>query len=80
MVGAAAPPRRPVVVRHVPGSPSLPRWLCAAPQGFGDALLTYENEAVFTNLVVPERERLPFFSPDNNVRVSSAVPGTNGKV
>eukprot|EP00887_Chlorella_sp_A99_P007787 scaffold20.g7787.t1 len=42
-------------------------------QGFGDALLTYENEAVFTNLVVPERARLPFFSPDNNVRVREAA-------
>ena len=35
----------------------------------GDALLTYENEAVFTNLVVPPTERLPFIVPDNNVRV-----------
>lgn len=35
----------------------------------GDALLTYENEAFFTNLVVPEKERLPFIVPDNNIRV-----------
>lgn len=36
----------------------------------GDVLLTYENEAVFTNLVSDESDRLPFISPDNNVRVS----------
>lgn len=39
------------------------------PQGMGDVLLTYENEAIFTNLVVPEKDRLPFIVPDNNIRV-----------
>lgn len=45
--------------------------LCA--QGMGDCLLTYENEAFFTNLVVPEKERLPYIVPDNNIRVGSAT-------
>lgn len=36
----------------------------------GDVLLTYENEAVFTNLVSSPDQRMPFISPDNNVRVS----------
>jgi sulfate transport system substrate-binding protein len=39
-------------------------------QRFGDALLTYENEAVFTNLVVSPKAPLPFISPDNNVRIT----------
>ncbi len=38
-------------------------------QGMGDCLLTYENEAFFTNLVVPEKDRLPYIVPDNNIRV-----------
>ncbi len=38
-------------------------------QGKGDALLTYENEAVFTNLVVSPNEKLPCIVPNNNVRV-----------
>ena len=38
-------------------------------QKFGDVLLTYENEAVFTNLVVSPKSPLPFISPDNNVRI-----------
>ena len=42
-------------------------------QGMGDCLLTYENEAFFTNLVVPEKERLPYIVPDNNIRVGSAT-------
>lgn len=42
-------------------------------QGKGDALLTYENEAVFTNLVVSPNEVLPCIVPDNNVRVSAAT-------
>ena len=41
-------------------------------QGKGDALLTYENEAVFTNLVVSPNEKLPCIVPDNNVRVRLA--------
>lgn len=40
----------------------------------GDALLTYENEAYFTNLVVPEKDRLPYIVPDNNIRVSPPPP------
>ncbi len=40
----------------------------------GDALLTYENEAYFTNLVVPEKDRLPYIVPDNNIRVSPLDP------
>jgi ABC-type sulfate transport system substrate-binding protein len=39
-------------------------------QKFGDALLTYENEAVFTNLVVSPKAPLPYLSPDNNVRIT----------
>jgi sulfate/thiosulfate transport system substrate-binding protein len=39
-------------------------------QGFGDALLTYENEAVFTNLVVSPKAPLPYISPNNNVRIT----------
>jgi ABC-type sulfate transport system substrate-binding protein len=39
-------------------------------QKFGDALLTYENEAVFTNLVVSPKAPLPYISPDNNVRIT----------
>ncbi|KAK2078345.1 hypothetical protein QBZ16_003185 [Prototheca wickerhamii] len=39
----------------------------------GDVLLTYENEAVFTNLVSDESDRLPFISPDNNVRCPVAM-------
>ena len=39
-------------------------------QGFGDALLTYENEAIFTNLVVSPKAPLPYISPDNNVRIA----------
>ncbi|KFM24351.1 Sulfate-binding protein [Auxenochlorella protothecoides] len=39
----------------------------------GDVLLTYENEAVFTNLVVSPHEQLPFISPDNNVRIQCPV-------
>lgn len=42
-------------------------------QGFGDALLTYENEAVFTNLVVSPNNPLPYFSPNNNVRITCPV-------
>ena len=42
-------------------------------QGFGDALLTYENEAVFTNLVVSPNNPLPYISPDNNVRITCPV-------
>ena len=42
-------------------------------QGFGDALLTYENEAVFTNLVVAPKNPLPYYSPDNNVRITCPV-------
>lgn len=38
----------------------------------GDALLTYENEAFFTNLVMPEKDALPYLVPDNNIRVSGA--------
>ncbi len=38
-------------------------------QGMGDVLLTYENEAIFTNLVVAEKDRLPFIVPDQNIRV-----------
>ncbi|EFN55953.1 hypothetical protein CHLNCDRAFT_10401, partial [Chlorella variabilis] len=38
-------------------------------QGMGDVLLTYENEAIFTNLVVKEKERLPYIVPDNNIRI-----------
>ncbi|KAI7842666.1 hypothetical protein COHA_003770 [Chlorella ohadii] len=38
-------------------------------QGMGDCLLTYENEAFFTNLVVPEKDRLPYIVPDNNIRI-----------
>ena len=45
------------------------RAVCAVLQGMGDALLTYENEAFFTNLVVAEKDRLPYFTPDNNIRV-----------
>jgi sulfate transport system substrate-binding protein len=41
----------------------------AAAQGMGDVLLTYENEAIFTNLVVPEKDRLPFIVPNNNIRI-----------
>ena len=39
-------------------------------QGFGDVLLTYENEAIFTNMVVSPDDPLPFTSPDNNVRIA----------
>ena len=46
--------------------------LCAL-QGMGDVLLTYENEAIFTNLVVKEKERLPYIVPDNNIRVGGWV-------
>ncbi|GAB4819353.1 hypothetical protein N2152v2_006399 [Parachlorella kessleri] len=42
-------------------------------QGKGDALLTYENEAVFTNLVVSPNEKLPCIVPDNNVRIQCPV-------
>lgn len=35
----------------------------------GDALLTYENEAIFTNLVVSPTAPLPYICPPNNVRV-----------
>ncbi|KAL4451774.1 hypothetical protein ABPG75_007436 [Micractinium tetrahymenae] len=42
-------------------------------QGMGDALLTYENEAYFTNLVVPEKERLPYIVPDNNIRIQCPI-------
>jgi sulfate transport system substrate-binding protein len=45
----------------------------AAAQGMGDVLLTYENEAIFTNLVVPEKDRLPFIVPNNNIRVGGAA-------
>ncbi len=38
----------------------------------GDVLLTYENEAIFTNLMVKEKERLPYIVPDNNIRVRGA--------
>lgn len=44
----------------------------------GDVLLTYENEAVFTNLVVSPHEQLPFISPDNNVRVRGVGAGGLG--
>jgi len=43
-------------------------------QKFGDVLLTYENEAVFTNLVVSPKSPLPFISPNNNVRI--VCPGS----
>lgn len=39
-------------------------------QKFGDVLLTYENEAVFTNLVVSPQNPLPYINPPNNIRVS----------
>lgn len=42
-------------------------------QRMGDALLTYENEAIFTNKVVSPDNPLPFISPDNNVRISCPV-------
>ncbi|KAL4422115.1 hypothetical protein ABPG77_003400 [Micractinium sp. CCAP 211/92] len=42
-------------------------------QGMGDALLTYENEAYFTNLVVPEKDRLPYIVPDNNIRIQCPI-------
>jgi sulfate transport system substrate-binding protein len=48
-------------------------------QGFGDVLLTYENEAVFTNLVVSPQAPLPFTSPPNNVRVSPGEGGGRGR-
>ena len=64
---------------------TLPHWLLCCPtvphrttpyrtvpQGMGDVLLTYENEAFFTNLVVPPKERLPYIVPDNNIRVRGA--------
>lgn len=38
-------------------------------QGMGDALLTYENEAYFTNMVLPEKDRLPYIVPDDNIRI-----------
>ena len=37
-------------------------------QGQGDALLNYENEVIFTNKTYGD-DRLPYVSPDNNVRV-----------
>lgn len=51
--------------------PCLPR----LSQGMGDVLLTYENEAFFTNLVVPPKDRLPYIVPDNNIRVCCAAGG-----
>lgn len=45
------------------------------PQGMGDVLLTYENEAFFTNQVVPEKARLPYITPDNNIRVHGVACG-----
>lgn len=39
----------------------------------GDALLTYENEAVFTNLMVSPTETLPCIVPDNNIRIQCPV-------
>lgn len=39
-------------------------------QKFGDALLTYENEALFTNMIVSPKNPLPYISPDNNVRIT----------
>lgn len=44
-------------------------------QGTGDCLLTYENEAFFTNIVVPEKDRLPYIVPDNNIRVRGRLSG-----
>ncbi len=38
-------------------------------QGMGDALLTYENEAVFTNIMTPNAaNRMPYALPKNNIR------------
>ena len=56
------PARRP----RPPGPPAPVSPCC---QGMGDALLTYENEVFFTNMVVPEKDRLPYIVPDNNIRV-----------
>lgn len=42
-------------------------------QKMGDVLLTYENEAIFTNLVVSPKNPLPIVSPDNNVRIACPV-------
>lgn len=39
----------------------------------GDVLLTYENEAVFSNQIVSPDDPLPLISPDNNVRVSGSL-------
>lgn len=49
-------------------------------QGQADCLLTYENEAIFTNLVVPEEDRLPYVVPDNNVRIQCPVTGIDANL
>lgn len=43
-------------------------------QGQGDALLNYENEVIFTNKTYGDA-RLPYVSPDNNVRVRHMFAG-----
>lgn len=38
-------------------------------QRMGDVLLTYENEAIFTNKMVCPDNPMPIISPDNNVKI-----------
>lgn len=42
-------------------------------QEVADALLTYENEVVLTNMMVGEAEALPYIVPKNNIRIDSVV-------
>lgn len=40
-------------------------------QRTGDALLTYENEVIMTNLSMKPESRLPYVVPQYNITVSS---------
>lgn len=42
-------------------------------QRTGDALLTYENEVIMTNMSQALERRLPYVVPQNNVSVSLAT-------
>ena len=43
-------------------------------QKTGDALLTYENEVIMTNMSQAAERRLPYVVPQNNVSVHRAHP------
>jgi ABC-type sulfate transport system substrate-binding protein len=67
------------VFQHVPIQPRDAREASDVfyKQKTGDALLTYENEVIMTNMSQAAERRLPYVVPQNNVSVHTAQHPTH---